>query len=61
MRFLTWLRSENQSHPAERRRGPGPSRGRAAARPRLEVLEERRVLSTLTVLFLACARGPGRS
>jgi hypothetical protein len=49
MRFLTWLRSEDRSHPAERRRGHGPSRRRAAARPRLEMLEERRVLSTLTV------------
>jgi hypothetical protein len=49
MRHLTWLRSEDRSHPAERRGGQGPSRRRAAARPRLEMLEERRVLSTLTV------------
>jgi hypothetical protein len=46
---LTWLRSEKRSDPAERRGGHGPSRRRAAVRPRLEVLEERRVLSTLTV------------
>jgi hypothetical protein len=49
MRFMTWLRSENRSDPADRRRRHGPSRGRAAVRPRLEMLEERRVLSTLTV------------
>jgi hypothetical protein len=46
---LTWLRSEDRSHPDERRRGHGPSRRQAVARPRLEMLEERRVLSTLTV------------
>jgi hypothetical protein len=49
MRFLTWLRSEKRSDPAERRGGPGGSRRRAMVRPRLEVLEERRVLSTPTV------------
>jgi hypothetical protein len=49
MRFLTQFRSEKQSDPAERRRGHGPSRRRATVRPRLEMLEERRVLSTLTV------------
>jgi hypothetical protein len=49
MRFLTRLRSEDRFHPAERRRGPGPSRRRATVRPRLELLEGRRVLSTLTV------------
>jgi hypothetical protein len=49
MWFLTRLRSEERSHPAERRRGHGPSRRRATACPRLEMLEERRVLSTLTV------------
>jgi hypothetical protein len=49
MRFLTWLRSEDRSDPTERRRRPGPSRGRATVRPRLEMLVERRVLSTLTV------------
>ena len=49
MKYLTWLRSEDRSHPAERRRGHGPSRRRATACPRLEMLEERRVLSTLTV------------
>jgi hypothetical protein len=49
MRFFTWLHSEDRSHLAERRREHGPSRRRATARPRLEMLEERRVLSTLTV------------
>jgi hypothetical protein len=49
MRFLTWLDSENRSDPAERRRGHAPSRRRATVRPRLEMLEERRVLSTLAV------------
>jgi hypothetical protein len=49
MRFLTWLRSENRPRPAERRRGQGSSRKQATARPRLEILEGRRVLSTLTV------------
>jgi hypothetical protein len=49
MRYLTWLRSEDRSDPAERRREHGSSRRRAAVRPRLEMLEERRVLSTLTV------------
>jgi hypothetical protein len=49
MRFITWLHSEDRSHPAERRGGHGPSRRRAAVRPRLEMLEGRRVLSTLTV------------
>jgi hypothetical protein len=51
MRSLTWLRGEDRSHPAERRSRLGSSRRRVAARPRLEVLEERRVLSTLTVQF----------
>jgi hypothetical protein len=46
---LARLRSEDRSDPTERRGGHGPSRRRATARPRLEVLEERRVLSTLTV------------
>jgi hypothetical protein len=49
MRFLTRLRSEDRPHPSERRCGHGPSRRRAAVRPRLEVLEGRQVLSTLTV------------
>src|SRR6516162_7983954 len=49
MRFLTWLRSEKLSKPSVPHRGLGPSRRRATARPRLEMLEERRVLSTLTV------------
>jgi hypothetical protein len=49
MTFLSWLRNENRSDPAERRRGHGPSRRRVAARPRLEILEGRRVPSTLTV------------
>jgi hypothetical protein len=49
MKYLTWLRSEDRSDPAERRRGHGPSRQRATARPRLELLEDRRLPSTLTV------------
>jgi hypothetical protein len=49
MRYLTWLRSEKRSHPAERRGGHGPSRRRATVRPRLELLEDRRLPSTLTV------------
>jgi hypothetical protein len=49
MSFLTWLRSEDRSDPAERRRGHGPARRRATARPRLELLEDRRLPSTLTV------------
>jgi hypothetical protein len=49
MRFLAWLRSEDRSDPADRRRGHGPSRRRAAVRPRLQLLEDRRVLSTLIV------------
>jgi hypothetical protein len=49
MRFLTWLRSEKWSNRSVPHRGLGASRGRATARPRLELLEERRVLSTLTV------------
>jgi hypothetical protein len=62
MRFLTWLSSENRSDPAERRRGHSPARRRAAVHPRLEVLEGRRVLSTLTVTnssdyLVGCLRG----
>jgi hypothetical protein len=49
MRFSTWLHSGSRSDPAERRRGPAPSRRRATVCPRLEMLEDRRLPSTLTV------------
>jgi hypothetical protein len=49
MRFLTRLRSEKRSDPAERLWGPGPSRRRATVRPRLEALEDRRLLSAGTL------------
>jgi hypothetical protein len=59
MRYLTWLRSEDRSDPAERRREHGSSRGRTTTRPRLEVLEDRRVLSTLTVTNNLDSLAPG--
>ena len=59
MRFLTWLLSENRPHPSERRCGHGPSRRRATVRPRLEVLEGRQVLSTLTVTSSLDGGTPG--
>jgi hypothetical protein len=50
MAFSSWLRNWHRSSPRQRRRTPAHARYRADYRPRLETLEDRFLLSTLTVL-----------
>jgi predicted outer membrane repeat protein len=53
------MRSDKRSDPVVRHRGHGSARRRARARPRLELLESRQVLSTLTVTSIADGGLPG--
>jgi hypothetical protein len=50
MAYSSWLRNWHRSGPQQRRRTPAPERYRADHRSRLETLEDRFLLSTLTVL-----------